>query len=271
MSHIKLLFKALKNNCLPHAIIFWGKDLRVNFELAIKLATAHFCANSKLDFTCDICEHCIKSKNSSHPNIILLEPDAYSERVQSTKKRSENIRIDQIRKLIQEQNTTNFEAGSRFFILPAEKLTVQAANALLKVLEEPKPNQYFFLVAKSPNNLLRTLNSRCQKIFCSQPQPHVSTDITSEQNTTWEGLRTASLSLSPEKLLSTVKLEDLREALPGVIQYLQSMIKNSVVDKTELFNQLNCLKNSLEYAAANTNPKLILDKLLLDLNRASLK
>lgn len=75
------------------------------------------------------------------------------------------LKIDQFRKLKATQGFGAFDGGYRITLIrDADRMTVQAANSLLKLLEEPPPGWVFFLTASDPTLLLPTLVSRCQKI-----------------------------------------------------------------------------------------------------------
>jgi len=86
-----------------------------------------------------------------HPDYHLIEP------------RGASIKIDLVRKLERELRLKAFQGGAQVVVFhPAETLTPEAANCLLKILEEPPAGVYFFLLAAQPALLLPTVVSRCQ-------------------------------------------------------------------------------------------------------------
>src|SRR6056300_516008 len=101
-------------------------------------------------------------KNKSHPNIIIVEKEID----EKTKKLKNFIVIDQIRKINQFCSETSIIEDIPKFILIgcADDMNINASNALLKILEEPKLNTYFFLISHQPSSLLPTIKSRCLKI-----------------------------------------------------------------------------------------------------------
>ena len=101
-------------------------------------------------------------KNNSHPNIIIAEKEID----EKTKKLKNFIVIDQIRKINQFCSETSIIDDIPKFILIdcADDMNINASNALLKILEEPKLNTYFFLISHQPSSLLPTIKSRCLKI-----------------------------------------------------------------------------------------------------------
>ena len=101
-------------------------------------------------------------KNNSHPNVIIAEKEID----EKTKKLKNFIVIDQIRKINQFCSETSIIEDIPKFILIdcADDMNINASNALLKILEEPKLNTYFFLISHQPSSLLPTIKSRCLKI-----------------------------------------------------------------------------------------------------------
>ena len=101
-------------------------------------------------------------KNNSHPNIIIAEREID----EKTKKLKNFIVIDQIRKINQFcLETSIIEDIPKFILIDcADDMNINASNALLKILEEPKLNTYFFLISHQPSSLLPTIKSRCLKI-----------------------------------------------------------------------------------------------------------
>jgi len=94
-------------------------------------------------------------KNQSHANVLYV------------KKKSDKkyIEIDQIREIVKFTNQSAFNNKSRFIIIDdAEFLNINSSNALLKSLEEPNYNVYFFLIYNSDNKILDTIKSRCLEI-----------------------------------------------------------------------------------------------------------
>ena len=104
-------------------------------------------------------------KNNSHPNIIIVKKQID----EKTKKLKSFIIIDQIRKINQFSLETSLIENIPKFILidSADDMNINASNALLKILEEPKLNTYFFLISHQPSTLLPTIKSRCLKINLS--------------------------------------------------------------------------------------------------------
>ena len=104
-------------------------------------------------------------KNNTHPNIKIVEKEID----EKTKKLKNFIIIDQIRKINQfSLETSAIENIPKFILIDsADDMNINASNALLKILEEPRSNTYFFLISHQPSSLLSTIKSRCLKINLS--------------------------------------------------------------------------------------------------------
>ncbi len=147
---VTILNNSFNNNHLSHAYIFEGEKGSGLKETAIYLAQKLLCLN---DNACGICENCKRVLNSTHSNVIVIEP------IQNT------IRKDQINSLIREGNMTSINDKNRIFIISgAEKMNRASSNTLLKFLEEPAPNNYLILLTSNANMLLETIVSRTQLI-----------------------------------------------------------------------------------------------------------
>ncbi|MBM4142234.1 MAG: hypothetical protein FJ225_01375 [Lentisphaerae bacterium] len=107
---------------------------------------------------CGRCRACRLVRQGTHPDVFRVEPE----------KTSRRISIEQIRALSGDVFKTSYAGGWKACVVSAaDRLTAEAANAFLKTLEEPPPRCVFFLVTDSPQALLPTILSRCQRIGLS--------------------------------------------------------------------------------------------------------
>jgi DNA polymerase-3 subunit delta' len=133
---------------LGHAYIFSGRE---GMAQAVALAQAVNCAAPRAGQPCGVCPSCKKVAEACHPDIRVLSPlkDAH--------------RLETMRRLQSEAYLRSYEGGKKLFILEsAELLLEEAANNLLKVLEEPPEDTVFILVCADWDKLLPTILSRCQ-------------------------------------------------------------------------------------------------------------
>lgn len=149
---IEVLKAAIKNNRVAHAYLFAGPDGVGKRTCAMAFAAALNCETNS-DSPCGTCLSCRKILKSNHPDINVVKRDGNF------------IKIEQVRDIGKQSNYRPHEGRCRvYIILEAEGLNINAANALLKTLEEPRPNNILILVSANPQQLLPTILSRCQRI-----------------------------------------------------------------------------------------------------------
>lgn len=159
---VDTLQKQLQTGRLPHSLLFAGANGVGKRTLAKFLAKAVNCPSAGGTDFCDQCSSCRKINEDSHPDFKEVEPDG------------QFIKIEQTRELSREVFFRPFEGRRRFFILdPAERLKEEAANSLLKTLEEPPETSHLILVTDRPDHILGTLRSRCQLYRFSPLPPEV--------------------------------------------------------------------------------------------------
>ena len=157
---------------LPHALLLRGRRGIGKFVFARALAQALLCespgANSE---ACGKCSACVWFESGSHPDYREIQPGSDDEKEgEESVKKATVISVDQIRALGDLLNISSHRGGPRVVVIhPAETLNVNAANALLKSLEEPPPRTYFVLVTNRPHQLLPTIKSRCQLLALRGP------------------------------------------------------------------------------------------------------
>ncbi len=149
---IYILSQAMRHNKLAHAYLFCGPEGVGKKTTALALAQALNCHRQTGD-ACMECPACRKIEHGQSPDVHLIEADG------------QYIKIETIRRLQQEVSYKAFEGRVKLYIIDqAERLTPQAANCLLKSLEEPPPNSLLILISAKPYNLLPTVVSRCQQL-----------------------------------------------------------------------------------------------------------
>ena len=148
---VKFLKNSFDSKYLSHAYLFDGPDGSGKYEAAIYTAMMLLCNSD--DKPCQRCNNCIKVEKGSHLNLIKIEPH------------NDLIKKEQVEELIHEISMTPLEKGAQIAsICGADKMNPAASNALLKILEEPAPNHYIFLLTSQINRLLPTIVSRTQVI-----------------------------------------------------------------------------------------------------------
>src|SRR5215213_9180346 len=190
-NHIKdILRRMLEKERVPRSLLFAGIEGVGKKQFALELAKSFVCVNRQGAEACDRCSACHRADEfvfpkvddkkdefervffSKHPDIGIVIPY------------KNGIPVDAVRDLEKEANFRPYEAKARIFIIDdADKLNSaqkNAANALLKTLEEPAPTTYLFLVTARPDSLLQTIRSRCQMIrFAPIDAPSIEEKILS--------------------------------------------------------------------------------------------
>ncbi|WP_317956931.1 DNA polymerase III subunit delta' [Paenibacillus chitinolyticus] len=159
----RILQSGLRQDRISHAYIFSGPVGTGRKQTARMLAKAIYCTHLK-DDACGECLECRKVEHGNHPDLYQIEPDGAS------------IKIDQIRELQKQFAYRSAGSGTKIYILnQAEKMTVQAANSLLKFLEEPNSKVVAVLVTENGHALLPTIQSRSQWIsFTPMPRTEMA-------------------------------------------------------------------------------------------------
>jgi len=151
---ITLLQRSLQSGRLAHAHVFIGPPHVGKLTLAVNLAQALNCASP--DPPCGECSPCRRIAAGKHADVQIL--DLLSSEVKG-------IGIDQIRDIQSVASLPPYEGRSKVFILDnADLLSHEAANCLLKTLEEPPPTVHLILLTISRSRLLPTVLSRCQEV-----------------------------------------------------------------------------------------------------------
>ena len=153
------IFNNLKNDTLNNSILISGNKGIGKYFFVTNLIKEYliYSTNNK-----NIKHHLSLLKNNTHSNIKVLKKEIDLK----TNKIKNFITIDQVRNInFFSRETSQIANLAKFIIIDsADNLNSNAANSLLKILEEPKKNTYFFLISHQPSLLLPSIKSRCLKI-----------------------------------------------------------------------------------------------------------
>lgn len=168
--HATLTGLARNRADVPHALLFYGPRGIGKHALALNLARALLCESPRGDGTaCDACAGCRYAIAGQHPDLLRLELMTLDEETGELGM-TETIPIERVRALIEFTQLTSHRQGVKVAVIaPAERMNTNAANALLKTLEEPPPGTYLLLVAEQPGRLPATILSRCRKLAAPRP------------------------------------------------------------------------------------------------------
>ncbi|MFD2200335.1 ATP-binding protein [Shivajiella indica] len=194
------IINAVKTNHLAHALLFHGPEGSPNLKMALALATYLHCENPGDQDACGVCPSCQKMAKLVHPDINFSFPlpgEGKDKEEEDEKKKVDflasfrsfalstpygsvsdwiylndfekkqlNISKSAARQIIKTLSLKSFEGGYKIMVIwSPEFMHINAANALLKILEEPAEKTIFLLVTSHPEQLLTTILSRTQKVM----------------------------------------------------------------------------------------------------------
>lgn len=152
--------RQVEQDRLPHALLLVGQSGTGALDLARAMAQYLLCSAPQLGRSCGQCRSCNMLRAESHPDLHRVLPE----------EGSQSIKIAQIREMTDFIFNTAQQGGRKLVILsPAEAMNANAANALLKSLEEPSGNCVFLLVSEQPAFLMATIRSRCARVQIHTP------------------------------------------------------------------------------------------------------
>ena len=155
----QILVQSRARQTLPHAFIFSGVQGVGLFEFSQVMSAWLLCQQPQSDGACGVCKSCQLWQAQSHPDYRLV-----AQLVDDKGKTSQVIKVDQIRELLDFLNKSAQLNGYRVAVIHhADTLNTNAANSLLKNLEEAGKNTAIILLTEQPLSLLATIRSRCQQ------------------------------------------------------------------------------------------------------------
>ena len=228
----ELLETAIKNNNLVHSYLFVGEEGIGKDLFAKQFAQMILCEHPEDQVPCGRCKSCMEFLGGSHPDFMIVEPED-----------GKTIKIEQVRFLQEKIAEKPVTSKKKVYILSqSETMTREAANSLLKTLEEPPEYAVIILTTPNESKLLTTIKSRCMKIYFL---PISEAEILQyvkvhglENNITENMIKQCSGSIG--KLL---KMSEEKEQYFQVENLIEN-IKNT--DITQIWKQADVLYNAKE-------------------------
>lgn len=212
----QILITSYKNNQFSHAQLMLGPQGLGQISLVNIIAQTLLCSD-KGNTPCGHCKSCYLCKRDLHPDLYHI----------SIEEKANTLKIDQIRKILQSTEDMSQLSGAKVVVIKeADKMTLNAANALLKRLEEPMKNTYFILLAEKICAIPKTIISRCAYHILKQPSLIQVKSWLNAQNLKTDNIEILySLSLgSPEAIkfiLENVSFDQIKKALEELLSFLQ--------------------------------------------------
>lgn len=179
---VETLRRALRSDKVHHAYLFDGPDGVGKERAAFGLAQALLCekrapGESEACALCSACRRSVLPEGQArplHPDLVVLERGLYApDQIGRRTPETQDLSIDQVRTLVLARAAFGSHEGRAkvFIVRRAEELSVSAANALLKTLEEPGRGTHFILLSSQAGVLLSTIRSRTQRVrFAPLPE-----------------------------------------------------------------------------------------------------
>jgi DNA polymerase-3 subunit delta' len=157
---------SLSQDRMPHALLLTGQPGVGKAALADYLVRQCLCADlSAKGVPCGRCAGCLQYAAGTHPDFFRVEPA----------EDASVIKVDQVRDLAEKLSLSSHHGGFKVALLtPADVMNINAANSLLKTLEEPSDNTVLLLISARPAQLPATIRSRCQLLRVEIPARDVA-------------------------------------------------------------------------------------------------
>ncbi|WP_458129576.1 DNA polymerase III subunit delta' [Pseudomonas sp. Z2-11] len=202
-----------------HAYLLHGPAGIGKRALAERLMASLLCQATVAAGACGECKSCLLLKAGSHPDNYVLEPE----------EADKAIKVDQVRDLVSFVVQTAQMGGRKVVLIePVESMNINAANALLKSLEEPSGNTVLLLVSHQPSRLLPTIKSRCVQQACPLPSEAMSLQWLGQalpDNSDEERVELLTLAAGSPLAAVSLQAQGVREQRALVVDGVKKLLK----------------------------------------------
>ena len=280
-----LLEKAVQTNNVLHSYLFTGIDGIGKSLFAKEFAQMILCSSDKAR-PCKTCKSCIEFQGESHPDFLQIEPED-----------GKAIKIEQIRYLQEKIAEKPVTSEKKVYIIQdSDKMTREAANGLLKTLEEPPTYAILILITANESKLLVTIKSRCTKIaFQALSEEEIKTylksqseemQITDNMITQCQGSIGRAIKIGEEQeaytqienVISNLKKEDItqiwkkaevlyqaKEKIMDLLDYMNVVFFEKLRKEQDMryTKAVSIVEETKKRITANANYDMSIDNLLL--------
>lgn len=227
----KLLEQAIQNNSILHSYLFVGEEGIGKSLFATEFAKMILC-NEKQNVPCKSCKSCVQFAGDSHPDFMKIEPED-----------GKTIKIEQIRYLQEKIAEKPVTSSKKVYVIcNSETMTREAANSLLKTLEEPPEYAVLILLTSNESKMLTTIKSRCTKLkFMPILEEQILTYL--KQNNLEEGITQNMLKSSGGSIGKALKMVEEKEQYLQVEELINKITKEDI---TKIWKQAEVLYQAKE-------------------------
>ena len=247
----------LENNRLAHVFLLETNNIELCYKDvkdAIKnLNCPHtFASDCKED-----CNLCYLIDNDSLPSMVTISPDGTFIKKDQVLELKEKLAFKPV-----------YSRYNTYIILEADKLNPQAANTILKFLEEPEEHVLGFLITTNKENIMATIKSRCQT-FSLMYEETTSNDSTIEELTT-----TYLKDVINQKGLEVNRLGLDRESTLTLFKYMLMLVRDDIInndfleiEESNKVKLMELIENLLQKIKYNVNLDMLLDSFYIEVGR----
>ena len=280
-----LLTKTVQANKVSHSYMFCGIEGIGKFLFAKEFANMILCNSTADSKPCCICKACVEMESNNHP-------DYYEINVEENTIKIEQIRLMQS-KILEKPIISNKKV---YIINNADTMTKEAANCLLKTLEEPPEYVCIILVVSNENALLNTIKSRCTKVSFKQIEKEalkqyikklyniqeVSDSLIEasggsikkleqmiESKETYEKLEKIFNNIERTNMLDAFQelsiLYEEKDKINEILEYINTILCKKAREDIRYVNHINAVEEAKKNLKANANYDMTIDKLLFNI------
>jgi|SRR5690625_1144167 len=213
----RIITNSIKRDRISHAYLIQGERGAGKEAIATLIAKGLFCTDKQDIEPCHTCNMCKRIDSGNHPDVHWIVPEGQS------------IKIDQIRKLQKEFTYSGLESNKKAYIIKAaDTLTPNAANRILKFLEEPSRQTIAIMLTENSSAIIPTIRSRCQVIDLQPLNPkNFQKKLTEQGMPETQAILMSALTNSLDDALAWNADDWFATASKLVVQLVETLVKNA--------------------------------------------